>query len=110
MANDFVQLKCPNCGGTLEVKEDVFDDLFVELKSGVMFVVTGNTDQYTCAHCGSKFLPRQKFEGISGQSGGVNIDPGANVVLGGDIIGGDKNTTFIMGWQTVIGGDEEDHE
>lgn len=78
----FVQLKCQNCGGKLEV-----DEVDVKIVGDMAIYRSRNT--LTCQSCGTQFMRNDDLNEDKGTLGNVTI------------ITGDNNSVFNQSGQTV---------
>lgn len=87
LEEEFVELKCSNCGGPISLTKEQTEEFFVKVGEDFVYIgVSSGQKEVTCPACGSKFIRKEKYQPIGG--GGVvvlgNVDTN-----GGDFIGGD---------------------
>lgn len=94
MESEFVPLICPQCGGKIEIKTKVLDELFVEIDGGDMYMYIGTgegAESILCAHCKVAFTRRQTAAKIKLEfdGGNLTVDTGGGAWIGGSInVGG----------------------
>ncbi len=81
--NEFIQLKCPNCGGQLELTQKQFEGNFAEIDDVVIFI-GGDlpAEEAKCKYCGSEFVRKQRFEHAGGNT---VVATNGGVAVGGNV-------------------------
>lgn len=86
--DEFIQLKCPNCGGKLEFTKTQFAVNFVSVENDSVAIYLGfdaAADGVKCQYCGSTFARKERFERVGG---GTAIATGdGSVAISGDVSG-----------------------
>ena len=88
MAEEYVQLACPNCGGEIEVDEVTFDEHFADL--GETAVYLGTMAQGTgarCQHCGARFEKKQQLQKAAA-AWNIRVEQNIDVVAPGSSVVG----------------------
>ena len=102
-SDEFVELKCPNCGGKIEITEQQVDHLFVNLDEDIFVYIGsgGGQDRIECTYCGSSFTKKQQVEKYSSSIASVSIK---NTTVNGDLTISNVNASaFNQTGQNVTG-------
>ena len=102
-SDEFVELKCPNCGGKIEITELQADHLFIEFGEDVFVYIGsgGGQDRIECTYCGSSFTKKQQVEKYSSSIASVSIK---NTTVNGDLTISNVNASaFNQTGQNVTG-------
>ena len=99
ISDEFVEMKCPNCGGQVKLTKPQVEESFIANDDGT-FIYIGTSaanDGAKCEHCGTEFVRKAKILPFGESIGGINIGAGAQISIGGDLVGHDKITAVISG-------------
>lgn len=91
-----IQLKCQNCGGQLEVDE-------VDVKIGHGWAIYRSRNTLTCRSCGTQFVKGDDLNEDKGSLGDVNIEGNGNIVVGN--ISNSSGVVIGKGANIVVDGD-----
>jgi len=103
MNNDFVALRCPNCGGKIEVQQAKIEEDFIESPNGFTYIGSTTGEKIRCAHCGTEFQRRQTVELHFEGKGHLRVNTGGGAFIsgnintnGGDFVGRNRKTTVVV--------------
>jgi len=96
LADEFVELTCPKCGGAVKIDKATLEEHYVEADGVYVYLGTASSQGATCTFCDTKFARKQRLavhSGVVVNTGGAAFI-GGSVTVGGDFVGGDK-VTFV---------------
>ena len=85
---EFVAMRCPQCGGEVKITREQQDDFFMAGEGGsFVFIGSGQgEEQISCQHCGTKFVRKGKYQPHSGGNRNTVVGQG-NIQIGGNAEG-----------------------
>jgi len=89
--DEFVEMTCPECGGKVKLTKPQVDEHFITNDDGsfTYIGISAATDGAKCEHCGTEFVRKATISAFD-STGGINIGEGAQITVGGDMVGRDK--------------------
>lgn len=97
--DEFVVLRCPQCGGAVKLTKDVVSTHFADLGEGEFFY-RSHADDARCESCNTSFVQRSTLSAYDGRNVTISTGGGAHIggsltISGGDFVGRDKTETTV---------------